>query len=135
MTTQTETGPIVCTLTPGDFKDRLAWIAALNRDALREKRRNDLRLDLTYAPQAAARVREMVEREQGCCAFLSFELSEHADAVRLSIAAPEAARDAADVLFEHFQSVNPAAAACGCGGTRQESERSDPECYPEHYCR
>ncbi len=29
-----DASPIACTLAPGAFKDRLAWIAALNKDAL-----------------------------------------------------------------------------------------------------
>ncbi len=33
-----EPSPIACTLTPGAYKDRLAWIAALNKDALRKLR-------------------------------------------------------------------------------------------------
>ena len=94
--------PIACTLTPGDFNSRLAWIAELTRDALREHRRDDLVLQLTYAPEAAHRVREMVRREQACCAFLTFDLREEPDAVRLIITAPEDARAAADTLFEQF---------------------------------
>jgi hypothetical protein len=47
-------------------------------------------------------VREMVAKEQSCCAFLAFELSETDTNVRLTITAPERARDAADALFEQF---------------------------------
>jgi hypothetical protein len=70
---------------------------------MREKRRADLRLELTYAPEAAERVREMVRRERECCAFLDFKLQKEADAVRLTIVAPEGAREAAEMLFEPFQ--------------------------------
>jgi hypothetical protein len=97
-----EAAPIACTLAPGDFDNRLAWIAELARDALREHRRDDLVLQLTYAPEAAHRVREMVRRERTCCAFLTFDLREDPDGVRLIIAAPEDARAAADALFEQF---------------------------------
>jgi hypothetical protein len=99
-----EAPPIMCTLAAGDYKDRLAWIADLNREGLRDKRRDDLRLVLTYAREAGERVREMVRREQECCSFLSFDLREDADAVRLTIVAPEEAREAATLLFEPFQS-------------------------------
>ena len=34
-----EAAPIACTLAPGEYKDRLAWIAAMNRDALRSYER------------------------------------------------------------------------------------------------
>lgn len=100
--TMTETAPIACTLAPGALKDRLAWIAALTRDALRSHVRRDLELDLRYAPEAAERVREMVRNEQACCSFLNFDLREQPHEVRLIISAPEAAREAADTLFEQF---------------------------------
>ena len=97
-----EPSPIACTLTPGAYKDRLAWIAALNRDALRKHARRDLVLELSYAPEARERVREMVRNEQRCCAFLGFELHEGTNEVYLTVTAPETAREAADALFEPF---------------------------------
>src|ERR671919_1304737 len=109
-----EPTPIACTLGSADFRQRLAWIADLNRDALRAQRREGLRLELTYAPAALDRVREMVARERNCCAFLTFDLQQEADAVRLVIEAPEDARDVLDAVFEPFQAREPAAAVCGC---------------------
>jgi hypothetical protein len=105
--TRSEQAPIACTLESGDFRQRLAWIAELNRDALRAQRRDGLRLELTYAPTALDRVREMVAREQDCCAFLTFDLQEEPDTVRLVIEAPENARDALDAVFEPFQAPEP----------------------------
>jgi hypothetical protein len=67
--TVVETPPIACTLAPGAFKDRLAWIRALTKDALRSHARRDLTLDLVYAPEARDRVREMVRNERACCPF------------------------------------------------------------------
>jgi hypothetical protein len=112
--TMTEAPPIACTLNPSEYKDRLAWIGSLTRDTLRGHERRDLVLDLRYAPEAAARVREMVRNEQACCSFLSFDLREASDEIRLTITAPEAAREAADVLFEQFLPNPPASSACGC---------------------
>jgi hypothetical protein len=111
---RSEAAPIACTLTRDDFDSRLAWIGELTRDALREHRRDDLVLQLTYAPEAAHRVREMVRREQACCAFLTFDLRAEPDAVQLTITAPEDARAAADALFEQFV----ATADAGDGGQR-----------------
>ena len=108
-----EPSPIACTLAPGAYKDRLAWIAALNKDALRKCARRDLVLDLSYAPEARERVREMVRNEQACCAFLGFELHEAGNEIRLIVTAPEAAREAADALFEQFV-ANAPAPSCGC---------------------
>ena len=78
--------PIACTLAPGAFKDRLAWIGALNKDALRKYERRDLVLELSYAPEVSERVHEMVRNEQGCCGFLAFELRETGNGEPLAIA-------------------------------------------------
>jgi hypothetical protein len=77
-------------------------IFALARDGLREVIRDDLRLELRYAPAVAARVREMVEAEQKCCGFLDFDLVETSADVRVTITAPDHARAAADAIFEQF---------------------------------
>ena len=59
-----EASPIACTLTSGAYKARLAWIGALNKDALRKYTRRDLVLELSYAPEARERVREIAARMQ-----------------------------------------------------------------------
>ena len=94
--------PIACTLQGGSYQERLAWMAELARDGLLGVTRDDLRLELRYAADVASRVREMVAREQVCCAFLDFELTESSEEVRLTITAPERAREVADTLFEQF---------------------------------
>jgi hypothetical protein len=121
--TLSEPAPIACTLGPGDFRQRLAWIAALNCDALRARHQDGLRLELTYASAALDRVREMVARERDCCAFLTFELQQEADTVRLVIVAPEDARDALDAVFEPFQAREPAT-VCSCSSAGCD----DPKC-------
>lgn len=110
----TEASPIACTLAPGAFKDRIAWINALARDALRSHERRDLVLDLRYVPEARERVREMVRNEQACCSFLTFDLREDPAQIRLVITAPEAAREAADMLFQQFVAAAPVQSACAC---------------------
>jgi len=104
--------PIACSLAAGDLKRRLAWIADLNRDALRGFQRRGLVLELWFAPEAAGRVREMAERERACCGFLAFELTDEPEAIRLTIKVPEHARAAADMLFQHFVSSSEARAGC-----------------------
>jgi hypothetical protein len=99
---ESETLTIACTLNSNDFKARLAAIAELARNALRSHRRQDLTLHLSYAAEAAERVREMVRNEQACCAFLTFDLVEKPQVIDLTITAPEDARQAADVLFGQF---------------------------------
>jgi hypothetical protein len=109
--------PVACTLAAGDYKARIAWIADLNAAVLRAYRRDDLRLELTYALDARDRVSEMVRREQGCCPFLTFEVCEARDGVRLTIVVPERARDAVDGVFAPFlpAAAGPSGCAC-CGG-------------------
>ena len=109
-----EATPIACTLAPGAFKDRTAWIAALNKDALRNYQRRDLVLELSYALEARERVHEMVRNERSCCAFLAFELREAGNEIRLTVTAPETAREAADTLFEQFVANAPAPSSCAC---------------------
>ena len=106
---------IACTLDAGDLKERLAWIAGLNARALRSARRDGLKLTLDYAPEAIDDVRKMVAGEQTCCAFLKFTIAERSNVVRVSVEAPEAAREAAEALFEPLSSKRPLAqSACGC---------------------
>ena len=108
--------PIACTLSAGDLTQRRAWIAELNRAALRGHVRHDLRLELTYAIEARREVLQMVSGEAACCAFLTFEVAEGPKTIRVSVTAPEAARDAADTVFEALL-ARPAtpASRCGCG--------------------
>jgi hypothetical protein len=94
--------PIARTRQSGSYQERLAWIAVLARDGLHAVNREDLRLELRYAPDVATRVREMVRKEQECCGFLNFDLTETEEDVRLTITAPQRARQVADMLFEQF---------------------------------
>jgi hypothetical protein len=91
--------PIACTLSASDYRQRLAAIAALSRDALRRVEQRGLTLDLRYAPEAAARVRQLVEQERTCCAFLQFELHEGAEEVQLLVTVPPAAAGAVPELL------------------------------------
>ncbi|WP_247509941.1 tetratricopeptide repeat protein [Bradyrhizobium sp. 157] len=128
--TTTESPPIACTLAPGAYKDRMAWIGALTRDALRSHERRDLVLDLRYAPEARDRVRELVRNEQACCSFLSFDLREEPNEIRLTITAPETARDAADTLFEQFVAGAPSQSACACAAPSSDAVASGEERQP-----
>lgn len=112
--------PIACTLTGRSLQGRLAWIAQLARDALRSHERDDLVLHLRYAPEAADRVRTMVHEEKACCAFLVFDLRELPEELLLTITAPEAGRDVAGVLFEHFIASCPETeiSNCNCAPAR-----------------
>lgn len=113
---QSAPSAIACSLDARDFKERVAWIASLNETSLREQRREDLQLILTYDIEALSQVKEMVKREQACCAFLAFDLWEAGSIVELTIKVPDNARDAADVLLEPFHKTSSAAATSTCCG-------------------
>jgi hypothetical protein len=53
-------------------------------------------------PEAATEVLKMIEQERICCAFLTFDIDQRKDAVCVTITAPEAAREAAHMLFGQF---------------------------------
>jgi hypothetical protein len=130
--TLVEPAPIACSLNAAAMKTRGAKLAELNRTALESHRRDDLRLELRYAPAARPQVLEMVRAEQTCCAFLTFDIRDEPGALRVIVTAPERARDAADSLFEALSCATPSPsedsvaqdpAPCGCGPTRASTDR------------
>lgn len=100
--TEEKEAPIACTLDAGDFKARTSQIEALASRHLLRVSRQPLSIELTYAAEALPELRELVRKEEECCAFLDFDLTEIPDGLRLKITAPEAVGDAADTLFSHF---------------------------------
>jgi len=103
----TERAAIACRLDVADYKDRLAWIAELNAAALRDYRSDGRRIELTYEPPAAARVRELVRREQECCPLLKFTARAETSAVTLTVEAPHEAAEAADTILAPYTSERP----------------------------
>lgn len=97
-----EAPAIACSLDAGDFKVRTAGIRNLANRSLRRASRTPLTLSLTYGPEALAELQDLVRKEEDCCAFLTFDLTHDAAGVYLTITAPEAAAEAADMLFDHF---------------------------------
>ena len=59
-------------------------------------------LTLTYGPEALEEVRDLMHKEQTCCAFLAFDLKSNSREVVLTITAPQEAAEATDLLFDHF---------------------------------
>jgi hypothetical protein len=109
--------PIACTLTGTDYEERLAWIAALNRDGLRTHRREDAVLHLEYDAAVRDRVHELIRRESACCAFLAFTVAETAGGVGVTIAVPDRARDHADQLLEPFVPARAGGSTSGAAVT------------------
>jgi hypothetical protein len=99
--------PLACSLTPDAYADRLRSIGELNRDFLRSYDRRDSTLELLYSPVASRMVRELVRREEICCAFLTFTLVESPDSVWLRVTAPQHAASGVDALFAPFLESAP----------------------------
>ena len=93
---------LACRLNGDDYRNRIRWIEDLTRCALRDYRRDDLTLHLTYSLEAYADVRLMIEQERTCCEFLSFTVQEKPDAIIVTVIAPKEARGTADMLFAPF---------------------------------
>ena len=94
--------PIACTLYLQGMGPRLTEISQLNRVHLRSHRVEGRTLRLTYDTAAEQQVAHIAELERVCCAFLNFELNTSADAVELSITAPEQEGTDAQRLFAQF---------------------------------
>lgn len=95
--------PIACTLSGGDYRVRLAEIADLNRRHLRSSSLQGRSLKLHYAEGALAAVRDLVDKESRCCAFLAFDLQETAEGITLRIDVPERAAEHAEALLSPFR--------------------------------
>lgn len=107
--------PIACTLAGEDYRQRIASITELNRAALRSHQRDGLTLTLVYDQDVEAQVRDLMVKEQLCCAFLRFDLRLEGALVTLAITAPENARVAADTIFDQFiAGENAPVSGCGC---------------------
>ncbi|OOO44665.1 hypothetical protein BS629_28015 [Rhizobium leguminosarum bv. viciae USDA 2370] len=100
---------MACTLDGGDFKKRAAEIKRLASSSLLEVVRKGLSIELIYDGAARLELQELVRKERECCAFLDFDLKQEVDTIRLTITAPEEARESAGALFSHFapSSVTP----------------------------
>ena len=124
----TDITAIACSLDAGDYQQRLAWIAGINGQHLREQHRDGFSLTLIYALPAASLVREMVRREQACCTFLTFKLNESTERVELTITVPEQARENADLLLAPFLETrtNDVGACCARGDCERANATTSP---------
>ncbi len=91
--------PIACTLTPGAMADRGEWLRQLGRKSLRAGERTPHGLALSFDLGARDEVIEWVRAERECCAFLTFDLNEAGDDVRLTVAGPPGSEPVLDGLL------------------------------------
>jgi hypothetical protein len=91
---------IACSLTPGDYAQRLREFRQLFATSLRESRREPTRLHLVLDAAIAGedQVKDLLRREQECCPFFSFNVDASAQTVRVEAAVPDGAGECLDDL-------------------------------------
>lgn len=114
--TDTATPGPACSLEGRAFQERITWIAELNRKHLRRAQRQGTTLTLIYDPAARHDVEALVSREQACCAFLEFRITNSSEGVCLDITVPAHASQDADALLAPFQGDRSTAEATACCG-------------------
>jgi hypothetical protein len=93
--------PIACTLAPAQMRGRRAFIDALAAEALLDRRpiAGGERFRFRDETDVEARVRELVDLESRCCAFLRFEIGRGDGAIELDITGSP---DAQPVIEQFF---------------------------------
>jgi len=106
-------GPIACTLHPNEFAGRWDdFDRTVFAHLARMERPEPARLRLVLAGDAdAAAVRELLAREQACCAFLSFTLTSDDKQLVADLQVPAEAGPALDGLVALAQLAAPPARA------------------------
>jgi hypothetical protein len=82
------------------FSARIRLIRTLTSRHLRHATRTALHLNLTNGPEPFSEVRELVRKEQGYRAFLTFDFRHDVSGALLTITAPEAAAEDA-AIYSH----------------------------------
>jgi hypothetical protein len=98
--------PIACSLSAQELPARLAEMASLGADALRDVDDGGV---LRFRNDEATRTRleAIVRAESECCSFLSFDLQAAGDQLELRISAPEGAEVVAHDLVRAFTAAAP----------------------------
>jgi hypothetical protein len=93
------TAPIACTLTAAQYRQRTDDIARLARAALRDRRRIDGGVRLTFDAAARERLEAFAAAEAACCPFLALDLRAAAGGLVLDVTGPAAAGPVIEELF------------------------------------
>jgi len=100
--------PIACTLTPTAMADRGEWLRRLGRESLLDGWRSDDCLELRFRAAGEGGVREWVQAEQECCAFLSFEFDRAGHELHLRVSGPAGAEPVLDGLLAALRGTTAA---------------------------
>ena len=93
--------PIACTLTPGQYQERVSDLAALGARALlgHEPIDGGERLTFTDTPGVERELRDAIAAEASCCSFLTMRLWRGPHALVLDVTGPDQARPIIAQLF------------------------------------
>jgi hypothetical protein len=93
--------PIACSLTPDQYSDRVAELAALADDSLlsREPIDGGERLTFTDSPGVEQELRAAVAAEASCCSFLTVSLQRADAGLVLDVTGPYRAKPIIAELF------------------------------------
>jgi DNA-binding transcriptional MerR regulator len=95
-----EDPPVACTLSAEEMPGRMAaWQAAVAEANGREAIDGGVRLLFGPADGLAARLADLAEKEQGCCAFFDFAVRVSPSGVALDVQAPANAAELVTALF------------------------------------
>jgi len=91
---------IACTLSPGDYAERLRAFRRLFAASLRGVRREPTHLPLTFEDGAGreGELRDLLRREQECCPFFGFAVAAAGDALVVEVTVPDGAEECLDDL-------------------------------------
>jgi hypothetical protein len=86
--------PIACTLNPSEMRERTKLVHRLFRDAVLDQTaiEGGIRTRFRDEPDVERRVRELVDAESRCCAFLTFALGRDGEGLWLDITGTPEAR-------------------------------------------
>ncbi|MEO0912227.1 MAG: hypothetical protein AAFY59_04455 [Pseudomonadota bacterium] len=111
---------IACSLTQPELRQRKADIRENLTPHLRASAHADGVSRLAFARPAVSRAQleRLIELEQACCPFLSFEISERDNEFTLIVSGPEGSETFVRDLFSPAQSTT-----CGCSGGGSKGNR------------
>jgi hypothetical protein len=99
--------PLACSLSPGDYRERLEQIREIGRQVLiaADDRGEGVRLVFADDPGVQADLAGIVEAEAACCPFLDLELGHGPEGIWLTIEAPTEAAPLVSDLVASFRAA------------------------------
>lgn len=100
-----EDAAIACTLNDAEFRERRALVRRTILPRIKSYQRcpNGLKLSFEASPDTRADVEEFIVLEQGCCGFLTFDLTPPSDALKLTITGPVGATTFIDMFIQFIE--------------------------------